>query len=200
MAFGRDKPPTDLHVSIIFFRPALARRRVSLQQLAALGTPQLTTAITAPDEKVFNFGIGLAVAGFLAAALRTVPDEDSVGKLLSRLAPLKRGPKLFQGFRRYLAQKARMASFSSSSRTPQPPFSPTRRSSLLGHGRVLSRGREPGPFYHLDGQTNMGSSSPNPVSASSSCVTLAHPRGTSPTESVTVVQCDTHGVDTKAVH
>jgi hypothetical protein len=57
--------------SIIIFCPALARRRFPLQQSAAFGTPQLATLVAAPDQKFLDLGIGIAVARFLATALRT---------------------------------------------------------------------------------------------------------------------------------
>ena len=96
------------------FLPARARGRISIQESAAFGTPQLAALVAAPDEEFLDLGIGLAVAGFLTAALRAVADEDAIGKLVGRLAGLKGRPKFFEGLGRHLAQDSRTTSFSSS--------------------------------------------------------------------------------------
>ncbi len=88
----------------LFFLPALARRRVPLQQSAALRAPQLAALIAPPDQEFLNLGIGIAAASILAAALRAVPDEDPIGEIVGRLAILKRRTKFFQGSWGHLAQ------------------------------------------------------------------------------------------------
>jgi hypothetical protein len=80
-------------------------RIISRKCFAAIGTPQVTAFVPTTDERIVDFGIGIAVTGLGTLTARAWADQNAIGKCLGAGALTHHVARFGKNVPRHLAKQ-----------------------------------------------------------------------------------------------